>query len=58
MRESTIDLRFPKYEFIPVTKRGTCAKWNEPRYRRVKKLPKVEKSKAVNVEKFIGRILL
>ena len=54
-----IEIRCPKDDiFIPPEKRGACAKWNGRRYRKVKKLPKVEKSKAVNVEKFIGRILL
>lgn len=58
MRTNDINMRHPKGEFVPVRKLGACARWFDQAYERKQELPKVERPVAVNVEKFIGRILL
>jgi hypothetical protein len=58
MKTNDIEMRHPRGEFVPVRKLGACANWFNPVYVKVRKLPKVKKPIVVNVEKFIGRIVL
>lgn len=58
MRNNDIEMRHPNREFVPTRRIGICANWFRQGYERKQELPKVEKPVMINVEKFIGRIVL
>jgi len=57
MKTNDIEMRHPRGEFVPSRKKGKM-NWFKPRYERRKTLPEFQQSVIVNVEKFIGRIVL